>query len=68
MQSCFPEIIQRWLHSSFLAIRHFLTNPGRILQVLTLNGSQPLNVNAGRILPAFGIKCRITEKIECLHF
>ena len=41
---------------SFPLFCNFLPNPGRILPALTYNGSQPLNVNAGRILPGFGRK------------
>ena len=33
---------------------------------LTYNGSQPLNVNAARILPAFGRKLRNIGKLDCL--
>ena len=36
---------------SFSIIRQFLSNPDRILPALTYNGYNPLNVNAGRILP-----------------
>ena len=44
------------LKSSFPIFRNFLPNPDRILPVLTYNGLQPLNANAGRILPGFGRK------------
>ena len=53
------------LHSSFSIIHHFLPYPGRILPALTSNGLRPLNINAGRILPGFGRKWWIIEKIDC---
>ena len=49
--------------SIFSIIRHFLPNPGRILTALTFNGLRPQNVNARRILPGFGRKWRIIEKL-----
>ena len=54
--------------SSFSIIRNFLPNHGRILPALTFNGWRPLYVNAGRILPWFGRKFRIIEKLECVIF
>ena len=36
----------------------------QILPGLTYNGSQPLNVNAGRILPGFGRKLGNIAKLE----
>ena len=42
--------------SGFPIFRNFLPNHGRILPALTYNGLQPLNANAGRILPGFGRK------------
>ena len=48
----------------FSIIRYFLANHGRVLPALTYNGRDPLNVNAGRILPWFARKCRIVEKLE----
>ena len=53
-------------YSSFSITRHFLPNPGRILPALTYNFWNPLNVNTGRILPWFGRKWRIIEKLEHL--
>ena len=50
--------------SSFSIIHNFLPNHARILPGLTFNGSQPLNVNTGRILPGLGRKLRIIEKLE----
>ena len=50
--------------SSFPIFRHFLPNHGRILPALTYNGSQPLNVNAGRILPGFGRKLGNIGKLD----
>ena len=52
-------------HSSFSIIRNFMPNHGRILPGLTFNQLQPLNVNTGRIMPGFGRKLRIVEKLEC---
>ena len=43
----------------------FWPNHGRILPALTYNGPQPLNVNAGRILPGFGRKLGNIGKLEC---
>ena len=51
-------------HSSFSTIRNFLPNHGRILPGLTFNVLRPLNVNPGRILPWFGRKSRIVEKLD----
>ena len=51
---------------TFPIFRNFLPNHGRILPALTHNGSQPLNVNAGRILPGFGRKLGNIEKHESL--
>ena len=53
-KTCDKTIIANQL--SFPIFPNFLPNPGRILPALTYNGSQPLNVNAGRILPGFGGK------------
>ena len=53
-------------HLTFPIFRNFLPNHGRILPALTHNGSQPLNVNAGRILPGFGRKLRNIGKLEWL--
>ena len=53
--------------SRFSIIRYFLANHGRILPALTYNGRDPLNVNAGRILPWFARKCWIVEKLEWPH-
>ena len=52
--------------SSFSAFRRFLPITGRILQGLTFNGSQPLDVNTGMILPGFGRKSRNIEKLQYL--
>ena len=49
------EIVQP-RQSTFPIFHNFLPNYGRIPPALTYNGSQPLNVNAGRILPGFGRK------------
>ena len=42
-------LVHETYYTSFSIIRDFLPNPGRILPALTFSGSQPLNVNAGRI-------------------
>ena len=66
------ELRQQWKRqSSFSIIHNFLPNHGRILPGLTFSGSEPLNVNTGRILPWFGRKWLIVEKIEyflSLHY
>ena len=59
-----PKVPSR---SSFSIIHNFLPNHGRILPGLTFNGSEPLNVNTGRILPGFGRKLRIVEKLVPLN-
>ena len=40
-------------HSSFPIFHNFLPNPARILQALTYNGSEPLNVNVGMTKSTF---------------
>ena len=52
-------------YSRFCIICQFLPIPGRILPVLTFNGRNPLNVNAGRILPGIGRKFPILQKLDC---
>ena len=46
-------------HSTFPIFRNFLPNHG--------NGSQPLNINAGRILPGFGRKIGNIGKLDYLY-
>ena len=55
---------QQLTHSSFPIFPNFLPNHGRILPALTYNGSQPLNANAGRILPGFGRKLGNIGKLD----
>ena len=62
----FKQAIQSLIQLSFPIFRNFLPNNGRILPALTCNGSDPLCVNAGRILQGFGRKLGNIGELDCV--
>ena len=58
-----PLMVYGKFYSSFSI--HNSSFSAKSWTALTYNESQSLNVNTGRILPGFGRKLRITEKLDC---